>query len=60
MSVDTENSLWPEPIEEKPGYDELSNMMLDGVAAATDGCTVETDGICEHGYPSWLIQLGVI
>lgn len=27
-------------------------------AEATDGCTVEPDGTCPHGYPSWLIQLG--
>lgn len=60
MNDDTENSLWPEPVEEKPSYDELSAMMLDTVATATDGCTVEPDGVCEHGYPSWLIQLGMI
>lgn len=27
---------------------------------ATDGCTVEPDGTCEHGNPSWMIALGLI
>ena len=27
---------------------------------AIDGCWVEPDGVCEHGYSSWLLQLGYI
>ena len=29
-----------------------------GEYEALDGCTVEPDGWCEHGWPSWLIVLG--
>jgi len=24
------------------------------------GCMVETDGVCEHGHPSWLLRLGFV
>jgi hypothetical protein len=29
-------------------------------AACSYGCWVEPDGVCEHGKPSWLLQLGLI
>ena len=29
-------------------------------ARALDGCRVEPDGTCEHGFPSWLIHHGLI
>ena len=32
----------------------------DGDCEALDGCRVGPDGHCEHGSPSWLIELGVI
>lgn len=32
----------------------------DGGCESTDGCWVEPDGQCEHGYPSWLLYLGLI
>jgi hypothetical protein len=54
------NSLWPDPTEERPSDGQLSFWALDGVAEATDGCRVEPDGVCPHGYPSWLIHLGLI
>ena len=38
----------------------LHHWIIDGVAEALDGCRVEPDGYCEHGEPSWLIQLGLI
>lgn len=31
-----------------------------GISKATDGCIVEPDGICPHGYRSWLLELGFI
>lgn len=31
---------------------------MDGECA--DGCTVEPDGSCPHGYTSWLIVAGLI
>ena len=51
---------WPTPTEAEPTMDELSAMMVDSVARATDGCPIEADGVCEHGHPSWLLQLGLI
>ncbi len=32
----------------------------DGIAKAVDGCRVEPDGTCPHGYQSWMIVLGFI
>ena len=31
---------------------------MDGECA--DGCIVEPDGACEHGYSSWLLVAGLI
>lgn len=50
----------PEPTTDPPTYDELISMIMDGLCISTDGCKVEPDGTCPHGYPSWLIQLGLI
>ena len=29
-------------------------------AVCSEGCEVEPDGVCEHGFPSVLLDLGVI
>lgn len=29
-------------------------------AACPEGCWVEPDGYCEHGYASWLLAFGLI
>lgn len=44
----------------EPGMATLERWMDTGRAKATDGCTVEPDGYCPHGCPSWLIELGLI
>jgi hypothetical protein len=31
-----------------------------GKCPAADDCWVEPDGVCEHGYPSWLVELGLL
>ncbi len=31
-----------------------------GTARALDGCKVEEDGTCLHGFPSWLLALKLI
>lgn len=50
---------YPKPTTKKPGFKTLERWALtDGVAKATDGCTVEPDGSCPHGHVSWLIYLG--
>lgn len=51
---------YPAPTMPEPDIEELGDMVLDGDSEATDGCTVEPDGICEHGHPSWLIAMGLI
>ena len=43
-----------------PSLKTMERWMMDGVAAATDGCRVEPDGTCPHGAKSWLIVLGYI
>lgn len=48
----------PAPTVEVPSEEELEGMVWEGVAAATDGCAVEPDGICPHGHVSWLLKLG--
>lgn len=53
-------SEYPEPTTEEPTQEELAEFVYDSVCPATDGCDVEPDGVCEHGHPSWLIQLGLI
>ena len=58
--VRSQSDRWPEPVDDEPTFDELEDMVFDSVAAATDGCPIEPDGICEHGYPSWLLYLGYI
>ncbi len=52
--------LRKKPTTLQPGLDQLGEWVADGVCEATDGCTVEPDGFCEHGYPSWLLYLGLI
>ena len=33
---------------------------VDSVCDALDGCTVEHDGTCPHGFPSWLRAVGLV
>lgn len=51
---------WPTPEAEEPNIDMVAAWIIDGVAESTDGCTVEPDGVCEHGYPSWLLYWGFL
>ena len=54
-------NIWPEPTSEMPSMDEIEAMVFDlQMPEATDGCTIEPDGICCHGHPSWLIVMGII
>lgn len=51
---------YPKPTVPQPEIEELQEMTDYGSCEATDGCDVEPDGECEHGYPSWLVYLGMI
>lgn len=41
-------------------FEVLEHILFDGIADAYDGCRVEPDGICTHGYKSPLILMGMI
>ena len=43
-----------------PSLEQLEEWSDDGIAEATDGCSVEPDGTCEHEHPSWLLAMGFI
>jgi hypothetical protein len=43
-----------------PAADQLEEWLSEGGAEATDGCWVESDGICPHGHSSWLRVLGLV
>ena len=53
-------NTWPIPTTDVPDEDQLTEWVLDGICKATDGCAVEPDGVCPHGYPSWLLELDLI
>ena len=40
--------------------EEVVEMMFGGVVTTVDGCCVEPDGKCPHGYLSPLLILGLI
>jgi hypothetical protein len=45
----------------RPSEDELAEWVFDMEnAQATDGCDVESDGICEHGHQSWMLVMGLV
>ena len=53
-----ENGEWREGVP--PSWETLRKWEFDGVAEATDGCRVEPDGECPHGFKSWLLVYGII
>lgn len=55
-----DSKRYPRPTQPMPDEDQLEEWTLDSVCDATDGCSVEPDGMCEHGHPSWLLALGLI
>lgn len=50
----------PKAAKKTPSIATMERWMESGIAHATDGCRVEPDGTCEHGKPSWLLELGLI
>jgi hypothetical protein len=43
-----------------PEIETLVEWESEGGCEATDGCWVETDGVCEHGHESWMRRMGMI
>ena len=44
----------------KPSVKTMEKWMMDGVIPAIDGCRVEPDGSCPHGYPSKMMAMCII
>ena len=53
---------YPSAIKVKsvPSMATMTRWHRDGVCKTTDGCKVEPDGTCSHGYPSWMLVLNYI
>jgi hypothetical protein len=48
------------PTTPKPSLDDLQEWAAAGGCHATDGCWVDAkDEECSHGFPTWLVQLGL-
>ena len=54
-----EGSTVPERFE-VPDDDQIAAWLMDSMCDALDGCQVECDGMCPHGYPAWPVALGLI
>jgi len=52
------NGFWE--LHDVPSFDDMVEQMMDGVCETPDGCWVEPDGHCPHGYPAWPLILGLI
>ncbi len=44
----------------RPSVDEIGTDLWEDAYLAADGCIVEPDGFCEHGFESWLLRMGMI
>jgi hypothetical protein len=58
--TDIQCDCWCHATVPQPSVEQMEEMSFDGGCDATDGCWVEPDGRCEHGYPSWMLCLGYI
>ena len=43
-----------------PEWQTLMKWQVEGIARTPDGCRVEPDGTCQHGYKSWLLIYGLL
>lgn len=48
------------PTDREPSMAQIEAWVFDSVCEATDGCSVEPDGYCQDGHPSWLRVLGLM
>lgn len=44
------------------GYEDVYELLHESIvpACCSDGCEVEPDGTCEHGFPSVFLSIGLI
>lgn len=47
-------------VKNLPSVRTLKKWMFNGICPTPDGCKVEPDGTCEHGWNAWLLIMGVI
>lgn len=47
-------------VKHLPGLRSMEKWMNDAVCPTPDGCRVEPDGTCEHGWNAWLLIMGVL
>lgn len=54
--------MYPTPTVDEPDMETYLYESMFGTdgSESTDGCPIEPDGTCEHGYPSWEKQWGII
>lgn len=61
VTLESYRQKWPSAIEvEKPTIAQLEEWTFDSICETPDGCQVEPDGTCAHGYPSWLLIYNLI
>ena len=61
VTLETYQKKYPDAIRAyPPDPDDLNDWISDCGCEAIDGCWVEPDGECSHGYPSWFLALGII
>ena len=60
-NFDAYKSRYPSAVRvrEIPSMATLEKWTENGICRSIDGCKVEPDGTCKHGYPSWLLALGI-
>lgn len=60
MPFSNERLTWKGETVYMPTMSDVKRWTFDSVCEALDGCTVEGDGHCPHGAPSYLIALGMM
>ena len=51
---------WPDPTTDEPTSETLRAWTDQDGSRATDGCWLtQAAEVCAHGYPSWLLVLGL-
>jgi len=61
VTLEDYQAKYPNAIKvRKPSDRTLEQWAHDCGCEAIDGCWVEPDGECKHGYPSWLMALGYV
>ena len=61
ITLNQYKAKYPDAIKvHTPSMATLEEWDSEGGCEAIDGCWVEPDGSCEHGFDSWLLALGCI